>query len=46
MCNLLRYVDVFVDFKFYGLPPNLSRVSLILFDRSVMVFNATYGQSE
>lgn len=37
---------MFVDFKFYGLPPNLSKVSLILFDRSVTVFNATYAQSE
>lgn len=40
------YVDVFVDFKVYGLPQNLSKVSLILFDKSVTVFNAIYGQSE
>jgi len=46
LCNLLMYVDVFVDFKVYGLPQNLSKVSLILFDKSVTVFNAIYGQSE
>lgn len=37
---------MFVVFKFYGLTPNLSKVSLILFDKSVTVFSATYGQSE